>query len=198
MEHNDFTSLTSFSKQNGLLKRTANDTIVWSKYTLVVNYCLNYLKQNIFNDNSAKQFISSEHPFTHVFEVPKGKELGIRIPEYSDYSKPPTGIQFDKLCFDKKIEVLDKVLNLYPTHWGEADINDRGYAVLKRHVDVAIFLFKRNTELHPESWNAWDSLGEGYMAKGENDAAIASYKKSVELNPKNENGVKMLGKLGGR
>ena len=198
IEHNDFTSLTSLAKRNGLMKRTASDSSVWNRYALVVNYCLNYLKGNIFNDNSASQFVLSEHRYTHLTEVPKGKELRVQIPEYSDYSKPPSTLQFKKLCLDKKMDVLDKMFSLHGKSLDEGDVNEMGYAVLKKDVDIAIFLFKKNVDFHPESWNSWDSLGEGYMMKGENELAINSYKKSIELNPKNENGLKMLEKLKSR
>ncbi|MFQ5604044.1 MAG: hypothetical protein ACE5HS_12330 [bacterium] len=47
----------------------------------------------------------------------------------------------------------------------------------------------------PESFNAYDRLGEGYGRAGNKELAIATYKKSRALNPKNENAVKMLEKL---
>ena len=40
-----------------------------------------------------------------------------------------------------------------------------------------------NTERHPESANAWDSLGEAYALKGDKANAIKSFKKSLTLNP---------------
>jgi len=60
----------------------------------------------------------------------------------------------------------------------------------------AVKLFKHWTVEFPESWNAFDSLAEGYVALGEKELAIASYKKSLELNPENENGKSELVKLG--
>jgi CubicO group peptidase (beta-lactamase class C family) len=56
--------------------------------------------------------------------------------------------------------------------------------------------FELNVELYPEDANAYDSLGEGYMAAGRNELAIANYRKSLSLDPKNENAVAMLKKLG--
>ena len=41
-----------------------------------------------------------------------------------------------------------------------------------------------------------DSLGEGYMVRGDRKKAVASYKRSLELNPENANAVEMLGRLG--
>jgi cytochrome c-type biogenesis protein CcmH/NrfG len=52
-----------------------------------------------------------------------------------------------------------------------------------------------NVRAFPESSNPWDSLGEGYAARGEIDRAIAAYKKSVELDPENTNGVAQLERL---
>ncbi len=56
--------------------------------------------------------------------------------------------------------------------------------------------YRKNVELHPDSWNAYDSLGEAYMNNGDEELATKNYQKSVELNPKNENGVAALKKLG--
>jgi cytochrome c-type biogenesis protein CcmH/NrfG len=78
----------------------------------------------------------------------------------------------------------------------EARLNDVGYSLLreKRTAD-AIAVFKVNVELYPQSANAYDSLGEAYMANGEKELAVASYKKSLELDPKNQNAANMLKKL---
>lgn len=49
----------------------------------------------------------------------------------------------------------------------------------------AIAFFQLNTRNFPESYNAFDSLGEAYEASGDNINAIKNYKKSLELNPNN-------------
>jgi tetratricopeptide (TPR) repeat protein len=78
----------------------------------------------------------------------------------------------------------------------EAMINWQGYQLLSTNkVDEAIKIFALNTELFPEAWNTWDSLGEAYAKKGEKDIAIGYYKKSIMLNPKNENGKKIVAEL---
>jgi tetratricopeptide (TPR) repeat protein len=78
----------------------------------------------------------------------------------------------------------------------ESRLNGMGYQLMQRKMlDAALTLFKLNVEFNPESWNAYDSLAEGYMTKGENDQAIKNYEKSLQLNPKNVNGAKMLEKL---
>jgi cytochrome c-type biogenesis protein CcmH/NrfG len=59
----------------------------------------------------------------------------------------------------------------------------------------AIRIFQLNVEDHPDSWNAFDSLGEAYMNDGQKELAIRSYERSVELNPNNSGGEAMLKKL---
>jgi CubicO group peptidase (beta-lactamase class C family) len=78
----------------------------------------------------------------------------------------------------------------------EENLNSLGYGLLQRKkVAEAVAVFKVNVELYPQSWNAYDSLGEAYMVNGEKEMAITNYKKSLELNPQNENGAKALKKL---
>ena len=78
----------------------------------------------------------------------------------------------------------------------ENEINNFGYYLLeKERIDDAIEVFKLNVELFPDAFNPYDSLGEAYMIKGENNLAIKNYEKSVELNPENTNGINMLKKL---
>ncbi len=75
-------------------------------------------------------------------------------------------------------------------------MNSCGYYQLRlKHVDNAIELFSQNVKQHPNSYNAYDSLGEAYMNAGNKTLAISNYKKSLELNPHNENGREMLYKL---
>jgi len=78
----------------------------------------------------------------------------------------------------------------------ESGFNRLGYRLLSTgDFEEAVEIFKMNAELHPDSWNAWDSLGEAYMCAGERDRAITYYEKSVDLNPDNQNGMDMLERL---
>lgn len=78
----------------------------------------------------------------------------------------------------------------------ENGLNNMGYALLRgKKIDDAIEVFKQNTVDFPNSANAWDSLAEAYMTKGEKELAIKYYEKSLELNPKNNNAVEQLKKL---
>ena len=63
-------------------------------------------------------------------------------------------------------------------------------------IDHAVAVFQFNVELYPDVANTWDSLGEGYMTKGDNEKAIGCYRKALELDPEFENPKVMLSKLG--
>ena len=78
----------------------------------------------------------------------------------------------------------------------ENSLNGAGYALLAdKKPQEAIEVFKINVRLYPQSWNAYDSLGEAYAEAGQKDLAIKNYEKSVELNPKNTSGLEALKKL---
>ena len=75
----------------------------------------------------------------------------------------------------------------------EGRLNTIGYQILGRKMPgPAAILFRLAVELYPNSWNAYDSLGEALAAKGDVAEAIKSYEKSLSLNPKNEAGAKKL------
>jgi cytochrome c-type biogenesis protein CcmH/NrfG len=48
---------------------------------------------------------------------------------------------------------------------------------------------------HPNSLNAYDSLGEAYLKNNNRELAIENYEKSVELNPENTNAIEILKEL---
>jgi len=87
----------------------------------------------------------------------------------------------------------------------EEDFNALGYdfmgdstrlyiPVSHRYAD-AIDVFAMNSQLFPQSWNAYDSYGEALFRLGKRDEAIQMYEESMALNPGNENGKKMLAEL---
>jgi len=42
-------------------------------------------------------------------------------------------------------------------------------------------LFTTNVQQHPGSWNAYDSLGEGYAVAGKTTLAIENYSKALSM-----------------
>lgn len=81
----------------------------------------------------------------------------------------------------------------------ERAINRLGYQFLRRgpQQSIAIEIFELNAELHPDSWNVWDSLAEGHMVVGNRQRAIELYEKSLDLNSDNDNAREMLAELRG-
>lgn len=76
---------------------------------------------------------------------------------------------------------------------GESALNDLGYAVLSLGAaDEAVEVFGYVVERYPESWNAWDSLGEAQLAAGDTSAARESYAESLRLNPNNQTARQVL------
>ncbi len=66
----------------------------------------------------------------------------------------------------------------------EPQINAYGYQLLnQKEIEKAIGAMVLNTQRFPKSANAWDSLGEAYVTKGDKPNAIKSFKKSLSLNP---------------
>jgi tetratricopeptide (TPR) repeat protein len=102
------------------------------------------------------------------------------------------------------IPQMDKVLQTFnklkkkkfkDIYVSEDDLNTMGYQLIKKYPNDAVELFKLNVKMYPKSYNAYDSLGEGYMAAGDNKSAIKNYKKSLKLNPKNTNATDMIKKM---
>ncbi len=62
--------------------------------------------------------------------------------------------------------------------------NDLGYRLLgRKEATAAAKIFQLNTETHPGSPNAFDSLGEAQAAAGDVPGAIASYGEALRLDP---------------
>ena len=101
---------------------------------------------------------------------------------------------------DEALAMFGEQRNRRPEHllFPERAINSLGYVYLRRDmVQKAIELFKLNVQTHPDSWNTYDSLAEGYAVNGDTQLAIRNYEKSVELNPENESGLEKLRELRG-
>lgn len=70
----------------------------------------------------------------------------------------------------------------------EDEFNAWGYKLLRDgDTHEALAIFRLNCELHADSWNAFDSLGEAYASDGNRASALVAYRKSLALNPGNRN-----------
>jgi tetratricopeptide (TPR) repeat protein len=75
----------------------------------------------------------------------------------------------------------------------EVSLNSLGYELVAAgRLDQAIAVFRVNAAAYPRSANAWDSLGEACMKKGDKESAIRSYEKALEINPNQRSAIDAL------
>jgi hypothetical protein len=67
------------------------------------------------------------------------------------------------------------------------DMNWLGYELLKvDNYPAALAIFQRLVTEHPNSANAYDSLGDAYLQQGDKVRALAAFEKALSLDPKLE------------
>ncbi len=70
----------------------------------------------------------------------------------------------------------------YPIHVPEAQMNQFGYQLLNANkIDEALAIFKKNTELYPNSANVYDSFAEALEKDGQLKKAKENYEKAFKL-----------------
>jgi predicted alpha/beta superfamily hydrolase len=78
----------------------------------------------------------------------------------------------------------------------EGTINQLGYrAMNEKNLEMAQRYFQLAIDYYPQSPNAYDSMGELWMNKGDKKKAIVFYEKSLALDPKNENAKDNIKKM---
>jgi CubicO group peptidase (beta-lactamase class C family) len=153
---------------------------------------------------SVTEFIRTDARVTYAFADGKGapsgavtmkSERGMRTaPRAAEGIKAPA----DWLEEGDAVGAVEGYRTLYQKdpkdpNLAEQRLNTIGYMLLEAKKNVAaLAVFKLNVEFHPDSWNAYDSLADGYAQNGDKDLAIKEYEKSLALNPKNVAGAKKL------
>ena len=81
----------------------------------------------------------------------------------------------------------------------EGEFNTAGYRLLEgSRFEDAIYVFTMNTQMFPDSANAWDSLAEGYWKAGDLAKAEEYYNKAIQMDPNGrigDNARSMLKKM---
>jgi tetratricopeptide (TPR) repeat protein len=78
----------------------------------------------------------------------------------------------------------------------EPRVNTLGYKLLSsKRTSEAIIILEVNARTHPNSWNAYDSMGEAYVNARDKEHALNAYRKSLELNPDNANAKQMIERI---
>jgi CubicO group peptidase (beta-lactamase class C family) len=138
-----------------------------------------------------------------VTETVGGAQPGLDWLGYERYNSPRRAL-FEQILFQGATVALREYSAKRDGRTAAEAISDNqmvslGYDLLGlKRVEDAVEVFKLNVSLHPASWNAYDSLAEGYEANGDRVAAIKNFKRSLELNPQNDNATEHLKKLEGQ
>ncbi|MEM8508904.1 MAG: serine hydrolase [Bacteroidota bacterium] len=78
----------------------------------------------------------------------------------------------------------------------EGTLNSIGYILMNQNrLADALEVFRLNVAEHPNSWNVYDSLGEGYYKTGQLGLAKVNYQRSIAINSQNNNGKAMLDRI---
>ena len=80
--------------------------------------------------------------------------------------------------------------------FAESELNTLGYQLVSENkISDAIAIFKLNTTSYPKSSNAFDSLGDAYVAVRDKDHAIKSYQIAIDLDKNNLESIRKLNNL---
>jgi tetratricopeptide (TPR) repeat protein len=97
-----------------------------------------------------------------------------------DFIELRTRAEFLDLCGDSGR--ADELRELSVEVGREVDLNCYAYQLLWRgQIGSAFELLHRNAELHPDSWNVYDSLAEAYAMIGDSEGAIDQYGRALWL-----------------
>ena len=110
-----------------------------------------------------------------------------------------------KMYRTRNDEGIDSAIRLYNANkandHGEYDFNEQelnllGYKLWSiNKIDEAVEIFKLNVVAYPSSSNAYESLGEAYLNKGDKNQAEVNFKESLRLDPTNQDAIRMMSKL---
>lgn len=175
-----------------LLLSTAYFNIAWpanKKYFIAPHYPVQV---------SSSDFFSGKDPCLEAIMSER-----IRTVEEVFYEEGPIAAMNLFYSLNRNWELHNDELSIMPYRFpitkyniGEYYLNDMGYDFMSKGKSAdALASFELNTVLFPGSSNAWDSLAEYYMKKGDGKNAIKYYMKSLELNPENKNAREKLREL---
>ncbi|WP_106791357.1 S41 family peptidase [Aquimarina sp. Aq78] len=98
---------------------------------------------------------------------------------------------------ESKTDIYKQLILLTKTGMiNESEINAMGYYYLQNNKpQTALMIFESNTQLFPDSANAWDSLAESHLGLENKEKAIEYYEKAIKMDPKGGVGENARGML---
>ncbi len=105
----------------------------------------------------------------------------------------------ENLPIEKRIALYKRLKKEHPDAYNfedENDLNMYGYSLLYNNKkSEALEIFKLLVSEFPNSSNAYDSLGEGYLMNGYPEESLVNYRKSLALDPENFNANDQIDKI---
>jgi tetratricopeptide (TPR) repeat protein len=93
---------------------------------------------------------------------------------------------------------LRKLKNNAFYNFDESELNGLGYKLWSvNKLDAAIRVFEQNVSAYPKSSNAWESLGEAYLQRGDKPLAEKNFKAALDIDPRNDDAIRMLKRMNG-
>ena len=129
-------------------------------------------------------------PFSELFPNLYGSQLGARDLKIIIEEKGiDEGIK-------KFFEMKEEVRTIRRYVFEEWLIKSLGLSFLSQNkMEEAIGVLKLNSQLYPESWDAYYTLAEAYMKTGDKPMALQNYQKALERNPDESNMKRIMNKL---
>lgn len=160
--------------------------------TYVLHFLDAYLKADVGGRAFMQLPASQTGAPAHLLTVYKTERQGV----------PPTRAAFATELAQKGFDQASTIYHAWHERepdfaLSDGELTSWGYKLLRAGEGrSAIAIFGLNTELHADSWNAFDSLGEAYADGGNRALATQAYRKSLSLNSRNDNAVDRLSRLG--
>lgn len=182
----------------------ANGTVLWSTRSVnAPDYIVLGEKKSSMARARDNCFLLMQKGSRYRFDFPKAM---LETPQAADlpgayitydievlgFGAPkPSGVQrFRQIQQEQGLQAglntLEQMVAAHPGSYAlrEAELNRLGYELLQsKEISAAIRIFEMNVRLYPASFNAYDSLGDAYVAQGNKVEAKNCFEKALELNP---------------
>jgi len=195
MTHSYFSSMGVLFQERDI-RQDKSDTEIMDSYKWVNIYTLNFLNAFLNNQHRGKAFLENQPAVNGVVG-----EIILKKSKKS-LTKPFSFEDFNLVAIKQNYNNLDNLYNTIkkeqPTFKvDEWKANTLGLTLLfKKRIQEGINVLMLNTNLFPESANAYDSLGEGYLIAGDKKNAAESFKNSLKFDPQNKNAINRLKQIG--
>ncbi|UOQ64544.1 dienelactone hydrolase family protein [Hymenobacter volaticus] len=197
MEHTDFSTVGLRMAQPEHFTEYSRAEVE-AAYHWTCRYALEFLNTFLKGDAAGRNFLART-PVQNG--VPAHMARLDHVPAQTDVVPTQAGLAaaLAKEGFDhapqiyRRLQQQDSAFTLQ-----EGIINTWGYQLIRDAHDLpaALAIFRLGTELYPNSFNLFDSLGEADELNHDTAAAITHYRRSLELNPQNSNARQRLQALG--